>query len=147
MNYLIDGYNLIGHITHMDLAHATKQAELKAFLERYQLEKDHYTIIFDGKSKENTIGINEHYGHISIFYTAYGESADQHIMATCATLQNPKSITVVSSDKEIVNEARRYRVPTLSSQDFIRTLKRPNSHDNKPEPNPEDTNFWLDQMG
>ncbi len=147
MNYLIDGYNLIGYLHHIDLACPNKQDTLKEFLARKQGGKDHYDIIFDGKSPENTIGIHERYGSIVIYYTPQGTSADHHIMDTCKLLKNKKSITVVSSDQEIVKEAQRLRVPVLTSQAFIRLILANKGSSQKPEPTDQDTDYWLSEMG
>ena len=146
MKYIIDGYNLIGKLPHIQLSSKEKHNDLKDYLQNRLNSNDTALVVFDGKSVENTMGIHEGVGDIIFYFTEYGETADSYIINYCQMLTNKKSVVFVSSDKEVQTEIHRDRGVCISSTQFINTIIKTDVFDSKPNPSEDDTDYWLNVM-
>jgi len=81
MKYLIDGYNLLGHIRNISFQDADKEKRLIAFLaHRKGDRKVQLKVIFDGKNPYFEMGYNESIQGIQIRFTAHDQIADALII-------------------------------------------------------------------
>ena len=93
----------------------------------------------------NTIGRYEGVDPIRSYYTAYGFSADQFIIETVTALSNRRSICVVTSDMEILQQIKSLGGASLTVESFLKMYLNP-SQEEKPEPSESDTSYWLSEM-
>ena len=105
MHYLIDGYNMMFRL--MGGGDLTRQREalIQALDKKVLLAKIDVAVIFD-----SALQIGErsqsHYGALTLFFSAEGETADEYILDALAHSANPRRETVVTSDKKLGREAR-----------------------------------------
>jgi len=153
MQYIIDGHNLIGKLTDISLDDPNDEAllvqKLMGFVARTRRK---CVVIFDhglpgGASRMSTSGVK-------VLFAAHDERADDVIMRRIRKEKNPTMWTVVSSDNEVLDSARRHRLGALKSAEFAAILRRP-----PPPPQPDvseaadvklsadEIDEWLDLFG
>lgn len=124
MPYLIDGHNLIGKIPDIDLNDPNDEAllvqKLSGFVAR---TKQKCTVIFDqglpgGESRMSTRGVK-------VIFAPHRSNADQLIMDRISKERNPKMLTIVSSDNEVLDKAKARGMQTLKSAEFAELIQRP----------------------
>ena len=95
---------------------------------------------------------------VELVYSGPGRSADAVIIEAVRTHPSPKRLTVVSSDREIRDAARRRRARDVPSDDFLRMLdrdlrlgvRRPATKAARPDVRPlaaDEVDAWLDVFG
>jgi len=149
MRYLIDGYNLIAHITSISLSDTNKEEALTQWLKkRLEGKKDSAIIVFDGHGALNEFGSKEAHGTVTIVFTPVGETADDMIIRRCEALPQKSAVTVVSSDKAIWRSVRPMKVAVIQSESFIREYRIKQDH-SKPDYalNEQQLSQWLDAFG
>lgn len=147
MPFLIDGHNLIAALPDINLEDPEDEValilKLRSWLGRQRRKA---TVVFDG-------GIPGGYsrtlssGDLEVVFAAYKRSnADRIIMQRLEKIRDAGNWTVVSSDREILDFARRIGARGVSSQDFaveLQPIVRPSAE--KPhEPSPSEVNAWLE---
>ncbi|GAB4326236.1 MAG: NYN domain-containing protein [Phototrophicales bacterium] len=124
MPYLIDGHNLIGKLPDIDLNDPNDEAllvqKLSGFVAR---TKQKCTVVFDsglpgGESRMSTRGVK-------VIFAPHQSNADQIIMERIRKERNPKMLIVVSSDHEVLDQAKLRGMQTLKSAEFAALLQRP----------------------
>jgi len=102
IHYVIDGYNIIKHRLFKEKDNLNEsRIALASLIEDKRLcggEKNKVTIVFDGSSAKFCA---KSPAYCEFIFTE-NESADQRIKRLVADANNPKEITVVSDDKEII---------------------------------------------
>ena len=123
MHYLIDGHNLIGQIPDIDLADPDDEMKLVMRLRRWTVADPHRvaTVIFDGglfhgksASLSGTL--------LTVIFSSHKQTADALLIKRLRALRNQQEFTLVSSDRAIIKEARRRRVPVIRSNQFAADL-------------------------
>jgi predicted RNA-binding protein with PIN domain len=115
---IVDGYNLahcLGHpLSSKTLERTRKSLEQKlcAYASKYKAD---ITVVYDGRG---VLGSCEKHGPLAIIFTPDGESADERIKSLIDAAPS-RSLTVVSSDRNIRDYARISGVTSLSCQDFL----------------------------
>lgn len=124
MNYLIDGHNLIGCLPDIRLDDPNDEAllvqKLSAFVAR---TRQRCIVIFDhglpgGRSRMSTRGVQ-------VVFAPHYANADQVLRTRILNATNPKEWTLISSDHDIINTARRRKMQTLRSVEFAALIERP----------------------
>ncbi len=124
MHYLIDGHNLIGCLPDIRLDDPNDEAllvqKLASFVAR---TRQRCTVVFDhglpgGRSKMSTRGVQ-------VVFASHQSTADQVLRNRIANAANPKEWTLVSSDHDVINTARRRKMHTLRSFEFAALIERP----------------------
>jgi len=129
MRYIIDGYNLImssGFSDDFDFNRAqTKREKLISLLASFKTNnRVNISVVFDGgKTDELDIGRQSIDG-IDIYYSRGGQEADQVIKDIVEGLQNPREVTVVSSDKGITAYVKSLGASIESAQSFYGKIKQ-----------------------
>ena len=122
--YILDGYNVIFSIPHieaetnvsLELARDTLFHFCDKFLEaRKDTKKIH--IVFDGKSQYAELA-NDSYGKIEVIYTATGQTADDAIIKILDEMSSLRQTYVVSNDNYVRNHARVFGVDRLHVHEF-----------------------------
>lgn len=122
MHLLIDGYNLIRQspaLRHLDARDL--EAGREALLERlafYRRCRPHHrlTVVFDGWQAGGPTETRDLHQGVRVIYSRRGERADEVIKRLLAQ-EGPRAL-VVSSDRELQEQARRVGAAWVSSREF-----------------------------
>jgi predicted RNA-binding protein with PIN domain len=148
MRLLIDGYNLmyaaglLGRPFSPTGFRKVRQRflnELAALLDPVDVQQT--TIVFDASSPPDGLPRETNHKGLTVEFAADDESADARIEWLIAHHSNPKTLTVVSSDRRIRQAAHRRRSQELTSEAFLEQLdllKEGRPTRAKPAPTPED---------
>jgi uncharacterized protein len=153
MPYLIDGHNLIGQLPDISLDDPFDEAQLVQKLSGFVARaKQKCVVIFDhglpgGASRMGNKSVK-------VIFASSPSNADQLIMKRIRNERSPSSWTVVSSDNEVLNMARRHKMRAVRASDFIQLLRRPTP---PPQPDvgevadvqlsPSEIEQWLAEFG
>jgi len=162
LQYIIDGYNTINHPLFARINRKTRDNRI-ALLEFIKIKrltgsaKNRITLVFDGYPDTHTpVSEQTDDNNIDIIF-ARKETADERIKKIVQDSCNPKTIVVVSDDKEIKFFVKAFGVRVLSVEEFINRRKDlvdlPKLAPAKPELtysqmhkiNQELKNLWLKQ--
>ena len=153
MPYLIDGHNLIPNIPDLNLSDLNDEIQLIQILQRYANQRRSRIEVYFDKAPASKARIEEH-GKVQAHFIHQDSTADQAIKSRIRSLEKrAKNWTVVSSDREILAEAKSYRCRIINSSDFAGELLKepaPESRgvdkDLDPEISSQDVDYWLDQF-
>lgn len=153
MPYLIDGHNLIARLPDISLEDPDDEAKLVIKLRGFcAISGKRCTVIFDG-------GIPGGYSTMSnksvkvIFASAFHTNADNLIKQRIDNIPDASNWTVVSSDNEVLDFARKHKMRARTSAEFAGTLRRkPRKQDNRGESthvqvSTDEVDEWLDIFG
>ncbi len=154
MPYLVDGHNLIPHIPGISLKDQEDELALVSLLEGFARQQRTQVEVFFDLAPPSWAG-SRNYGRVKAHFIRQGMTADQAIVSRLRRMEKEaKNWTVVTSDREILAEAKSLQSKTLSSAAFTALLSKinkvsTNSSDKgeNPEVSDEDVDYWLDQFG
>ena len=147
MPYLIDGHNLIGKLSTIDLADPNDEEELIKALSKYLIDVgSRGTVFFDrgaiGAKREMKIG------RLSVHFSSHPRTADDAILQFLRKIApQAQNYTVVTSDVALQKEAGRVGARLMSSEEFATLLTDRYLDDHVPdkpgEPlSPHDIEYW-----
>jgi predicted RNA-binding protein with PIN domain len=153
MPFIIDGHNLIPRIPHLKLSDLDDEIKLIRILQRYGNQRRSRIEVYFDKAPVSKARVEEH-GKVQAHFVHQGSTADQAIKSRIKELgKRAKNWTVVSSDRDILAEARSYQCRIINSSDFAGDLlQEPNPQpiegekDLDPEVSSQDVDYWLDQF-
>jgi uncharacterized protein len=127
MLIIIDGYNLIRQSESLRrFERKSLEAGRNALLARlaeYRKKKAHnITVVFDGGQSDWIDEGRDKEGEINIFYSRFGERADDVIKRLAAAAEG--DVIVVSSDREIASYANQLGKTSLASTEFETIMQR-----------------------
>jgi len=127
LQYIIDAYNTINHITFTSIRKKTKdpQRALLNFLSSRRsgrTSKNKITVVFDGYPKASTQKLEE--TGIDIVFSKE-ETADARINRMVETSKSPGNIVVVSDDREIQFFIKSAGARSTGVEEFINPQVRP----------------------
>lgn len=120
MPTLVDAYNVL-HVVGVlppELAGIDLE-ELAALLEGSRFGREEVLLICDGIPKPNQV---EDGRRVHVRFAGAGTTADELIIRLVRRSSAPRRLTVVTSDREIAQHARRRRAKVLSSGAFLASL-------------------------
>lgn len=123
MPLLIDGLNLVYKFPELESMMYYGQLDnaregLLEILRDYQkLKKGAISVVFDGRKGPSGETRSEKYGKIDVYYSI-DYSADFLIKQFVKKDNNPKMITVVTSDKDIIFYINRFGAKNITSEKF-----------------------------
>lgn len=131
MHYLIDGHNLIPKLG-LRLNSMDDEMELVAILQEFaRLGRHQVEVYFDGAPTPHA-GTRK-YGTVTAHFVPLGTIADNAIRDRVRKMgRSAKTLTVVSSDRQVQAEARAAQADVISSDAFVGTLK--SVHNPVPKP-------------
>ncbi len=150
---VIDGYNLVYKLPELvrlldsELERARDRL-VEMLAEFGALRNVDVTVVFDGRGLRfvpHGAGLR---AGVEIIFSRTSQTADQEIANLLAHAENPRSWTVVSSDRSVALHARDYGAKAVSAESFARLLlprdKRTcaGSGSDKPEMTPGDLVEW-----
>jgi hypothetical protein len=123
MPYLIDGHNLIGKLPGISLRQLDDEEQLVELLRGYcQRTGRNIEVFFDnapvGQARSKS------FGRLKAIFVRNSDTADRAIARRLAQLgKGAANWTVVSSDRAVQAEGRRYRAGVVNSEEFARELE------------------------
>ena len=124
---LVDGYNIIGAWSSLKSTrdrHGLEQArrELIETLVNYTAHKGYKTkVVFDSQYQRTPCSLEHHSSHLSIYFTAWTQTADTYIEKVCASFfrrqaASPSRIIVATSDRDQRLTVTGYGAEWMSAQ-------------------------------
>ncbi len=146
MPYLIDGNNLIGVYPFLEQGTVrSREFVIRRLLKFHHLTGKKIILVFDGAPHASPHRWDISPRNFTILFPSFGESADDVIK------RNLKAgVVLVSSDRELVEEARRRKLRWMGTRDFARLLERfQQEQREKPDwkPTPQEMEVWLKIFG
>lgn len=124
MRYIIDGHNLIPRIAGLSLKELDDEARLIQILEKYcQKNRDRVIVFFDKAAPGHQGAAN--YGAVSAFFVSERRKADDAIHDYLAAHRGEaRNFIVVSSDRQVQQDARSFHTGVLSAETFSEHLSQ-----------------------
>lgn len=151
--YLIDGHNLIGQLPDISLDDPNDEALLVQKLTGFAARTGKkITVVFDaglpgGPSRMST-------GSVKVLFASSPGIADKLILDRIRATRDPGNWTVVSSDRVVLDAAKRRGMRATPSADFAREMAtpppKPADDDDKPPERPlppDELDEWLRLFG
>ena len=150
MPYIIDGHNLIGKIPGLRLDDLDDEKALIEILQSFCQQSGKDVEVYFDRAASGHSRASVH-GRVTARFVRSGETADQAIARHLKRLGNAASNwTVVSSDHEVQNAARRARARLIPSENFSRDLAAGPVGDESgesPHISDDEVDEWLDMFG
>lgn len=124
MPLLIDGHNLIGKLDDLRLDDPDDEARLTARLRSYGARAGkRVTVVFDhglpgGRSELSGRGVE-------VVFASTGRTADGILRERLRRARDPRGLTVVSSDREVIAAAQERGARVIRSEEFAAQLSTP----------------------
>lgn len=154
MRYLIDGHNLIAQMPDLSLEDPNDEAKLVYKLRSFAARsRKKMTVVFDGGLPG---GISQPLSNSQVqarFASSEHMTADQILLNTIRKTQNPKDLTVVSSDQVIVEAAQARKIAVLTAPAFIQQMSSSgqaavaDKKEDHPRISPAEVEAWLKIFG
>lgn len=153
MAYLIDGHNLIAALPDIQLDDPNDEAKLVIKLKGFVARKrTKCTVVFDhglpgGASRMSSRSVTV------IFASAQHSNADALLKRRIGAIRDVGGWTLVSSDREVADYARRRRMRQLTAQEFARELRGGDEstdavdEEEKPTPSDDDVDEFMSLFG
>jgi uncharacterized protein len=148
MPFLIDGHNLIPYVLSLSLAQIDDEAALLELLNGYFKNiRKHATVFFDKAAPGGEQNIK--HGFVTAHFTRLPLNADKAIRNAVKGLgKTAENYTVVTSDLEVRDNARRMGAKVMSSAEFANKLSSGGKQNKTGKVRPvEDLDFWLKAFG
>lgn len=122
MNYLIDGHNLIPKLPGLDLRLIDDEMKLVRLLQEYcRLSRNRVEVYFDN-APLGQAG-RQKYSTVVAYFILQGRTADDAIRQRLVSLgKGARNWSVVSSDQQVLSEARAVHAGAIPSEQFARVL-------------------------
>jgi hypothetical protein len=149
MPFLIDGHNVIAALPDIDLEDQYDEAKLVLKLRSWSSRiRRKAIVVFDGGIPGGTSS-SLSTANVKVVFAAFRRTnADRIIRARLKSLPDAPNWTVVSSDREILDEADSVGARSMSAQDFAEQIERPPSTKEKPDTiSPNEIEAWLEVFG
>jgi len=153
MPYLVDGHNLIPYIPGLSLKDMDDEIALIKVLQGFASQhKTRIEVYFD-QAPAARAG-SRSFGSVKAHFVRQDSTADKAMINRLSRMgKDAKNWTVVTSDREILVEAKSAHSQTLKSVDFAAELSRANSGNSSnpdkgdtPEISDGEVDYWLDQF-
>lgn len=153
MNYLIDGHNLIPKLPGLDLRLIDDEMKLVTLLQEYCRRRRNRVEVYFDNAPPGQAG-RQKYGTVVTHFIHQGRTADDAIRQRLVNLsKGARNWAVVSSDQQVLGEARAAHAGAIPSEQFARELLnalRNFSEAEKPAdiaPSAEEVAAWLVAFG
>ena len=124
MRYIVDGHNLIPRIAGLSLKELDDEARLIQILVKYCQKKRDRIIVFFDKAAPGHQGAYQ-YGAVKAVFVSERRKADDaihdHLVAHRGEARN---YVVVSSDRQVQQDARSFHAAILSAENFSEQLTK-----------------------
>jgi predicted RNA-binding protein with PIN domain len=153
MPYIIDGHNLIPKIPGLSLQDIEDEIQLVKMLQEFcRINRKRVEVFFDNAPPGQPVARN--YGSVVARFVREGGTADQAIHSKLKRLGGEaRNWTVVSSDREVLVNARNLRSKVISSEVFAQQLMEvlgesaESPLDSQSELSPQEVEDWMQIFG
>jgi predicted RNA-binding protein with PIN domain len=153
MPYLIDGHNLIPYIPGLSLKDLDDEIALIKLLQGFASQHKTKVEVYFDQAPVTEAG-SRSFGSVKAHFVRQDSTADKAMIDRLSRLgKEAKNWTVVTSDREILVEAKSAHSQTLKSAEFaleLRSVKSGISSDLDKQDTPEvsdgEVDYWLDQF-
>ena len=153
MPYLIDGHNLIAQLPDIHLEDPNDEAKLVNRLRGFAAKQGKTcTVIFDGGLPGGFSSLSSRAVTV-IFASVAHTNADNLLKRRIRKTRDAANWTLVSSDREVLDCARRHNMKWMTSAAFSQQLRRePRQQDSRgeavdPKISDDEVDDWLDIFG
>lgn len=153
MPYLIDGHNLISYLPDISLDDPDDEGKLVTKLKGFAARvRKKIVVVFDNGLPGGESKMSNHSVKV-IFASSKRTNADNVIKERIRNQKNPVTWTVISSDNEVLDVARHYRMKAMTSSEFAVVLRRPirlksdPSEASNPYLSPDEVDEWMKLFG
>ena len=149
MRFLIDAYNVIGQLDHIQLSDPNKVNLFVDWIERNKEAGDQMILVFDGQNKLMGFSSTEKRMGMTVIHTSGQRTADTYIKDKLAVTKDKSNIIVVTSDRDILYFAKKNKIKTITSKGFILfMLEKQEQEDSKVSPiiNQKHIDYWLNEF-
>jgi hypothetical protein len=146
MPVLIDGHNLIGHLSTSSLEDPDDEEVLVRLLRAHRARTGKLvTVVFDPGAG---LPLRQTYrsGGVEVIFAPHGSTADAVIIQRLRKSENARSFLLITSDRELANQALQLGARVQSAGDFADRLEGPAAHPPswREQPLPaEEVEAWL----
>lgn len=150
MAILIDGHNLIGKIPGLSLDDPDDEEKLLVRLRAYRARTGKRLVVYFDPGIAYQSPARWSQGGISVRQAGTGHRADELMIRDLGRHQNPRELTVVTSDRAIQSVARQHDARVIDSASFATELRRPRVEDDAPDISPlseDEVQEWLAIFG
>ncbi len=153
MPYLVDGHNLIPYIPGLSLKDLDDEIALIKVLQGFASQQKTRVEVYFDQAPATRAG-SRSFGSVKAHFVRQDSTADKAMINRLSRMgKDAKNWTVVTSDREILVEAKSAHSQTLKSAEFAAELRRANSGDSR-DPDKQDTpeisngevDYWLGQF-
>jgi len=140
MHYVLDGYNVIFGEDLSSPKSTGEQFESARFrfiemLSQFKRRsRDKVTVVFDGGDKGKVRDDGEFAHGVEVIFSGPRASADDVIIERIDRSRRSRQLVVVSDDRQIRQAARRARIRSLGTSDFMSTMRRQEDAREEKEP-------------
>ncbi len=128
MDIIVDGYNVIFKIS--ELGYSTEKCDIEVLrnrflnlLEQYKENRKHKLIVvFDGQGTGNSS--ETRVAGIDVVFSRQDLDADEEIKRMVSGSENPRHITVITSDRDIEQYVKKYGCKVVEPLSFYRDIKK-----------------------
>jgi len=153
MPYLIDGHNLIPSIPGLSLKDMDDEIALIKLLQGFSSKHKTKVEVYFDQAPATRAG-SRFFGSVKAHFVREDSTADKAMINRLSRMgKDAKNWTVVTSDREILVEAKSAHSQTLKSAEFaleLRSVKSGISSDLNKQDTPEvsdgEVDYWLDQF-
>ena len=153
MPYLVDGHNLIPYIPGLSLKDLDDEIALIKVLQGFASQYKTRVEVFFDQAPAARAG-SKSFGAVKAHFVRQDSTADKAIINRLSRMgKDAKNWIVVTSDREILVEARSAHSQTLTSADFAAEVKTVNTRissdldkQEAPEVTEGDVDYWLEQF-
>jgi predicted RNA-binding protein with PIN domain len=149
MPYLIDGHNLIGRFPGIELSDPEDERKLLEVLAVYARHSRRKAVIFFDRGMPGA-GPPFHAGRmVTAHFVPPPRKADDAIYEYLRECRDARRFTVVSSDSEVRDRAKRAGAKVVSAEEFAREViaSARRGEKEKPSEAPKDIEEWLRLFG
>ena len=118
MLYLVDGHNLIPKLPGLNLRQIDDEERLIELLQTFSRVRRHTVEVYFDGAPPGQAGTRS-YGSIKAHFVPAGQTADEALHRRLKRMQRgARQVTLVSSDRRVLAEARRRQAALLTSEQF-----------------------------
>jgi predicted RNA-binding protein with PIN domain len=146
MPLLIDGHNLIGRLPDLRLDDPDDEAKLVVRLRSYCARtRKQATVVFDhGLPGGPSWALSG--GGVRAVFASAGRGADRILRERIRSAPDPRGLTVVTSDRQVIAVAEAYGTRVIRSEEFALELRAPPKRANRDTAHlsPKEVDEWLE---
>ena len=122
MLYLVDGHNLIPKLPGLSLRDMDDEMRLIELLQVFSRIRRHSVEVYFDGAPPGKAGTRS-YGGIKAHFVPVGQTADDALRRRLERMQrSARQVTLVSSDRRVQSEARRFQAVILPSEQFAEQI-------------------------